>query len=571
MRRRETFFKFMLMAGLCLATFSCSDDDNSLPGIHRPTLGAGNKFNVGTDQDTVYSEKGHMSGQSHRSSENFSIKKQKYFGHRNAFIRWKLSAGNESVKFKVKIDKAGTDPEIYNGQFITNGTITPISDDMENHPTKLYIADPEGATGEGFEVYYEVCIPDSRHIYLTCKRADKDSDRSSDNIFFRASRYQVVCDPADATFYLRHDKGTQTDDYYIKKNRLEHGNTIPAYADAFVCGANMDFNLELVPVDDSTYCDWMGRLPDDTPLHQLSIPGTHDSGTGNDEIASGSYKCQNFDFPVQMTDGIRYFDIRLNSDLINHHGGNKSDTTCDMIFGYAEDFLKQHPGETLFFLVTADDNTKFYNAVKNNPILYTGKTLPATLGKARGKVILFRRSAPPVVEDTEITGWGIDMYTDWPDDASGDFTTAEDDYYVQDRFFNWDKVTHNTKEKRDSLDKGMMYANDTKYASKYTNTFFIQYTSIAGRAERTPWDYAWGGYDVDMGMNDYLDSLLNVYKAIEQGNPRKKIRTGVIAMDFYNRHGEMYENDQKENHHDLVRRIINFNFFNNEEKIPVDK
>ncbi len=557
MIRTEHFYRLVLIMGLCLAVFSCSDEDD-IPDRNFPPFILGNSFNVGTDQDTVFSVKTHLSGQSHRSSENFSIKNQRYFRHRNAFIRWKLSAGNENVKFKVKIDKTGTDPEIYNGQQITHGTITPISDDMESHPTKLYIADPEGATQDGFEIYYEVCIPDSRHIYMTCERAGRDSERSSDNIFFRASRYQVVCDPK-ARFYLRHDKGSQTDDYYIKKDPLQNGSIIPAYVDAFVCGANMDFNLELVPMDNPDYCDWMGRLPDDTPLYKLSIPGTHDSATGNDEIAAGLYKCQNFDFPVQMTDGIRYFDIRLNSDLITHHNGNKSDTTCDMIFGYAEDFLKQHPGETLFFLVTADDNHKFYEAVKDNPILYAGQTLP-TLGAARGKVILLSRS--PLLTSNGLTSWGIDMYTSWPDDSTGIFGTVEpDSFYVQDRFFSVvdDFGGHDTKVKSDSLKSGMMAANGT---ARYDKFFFIQYASIAGRVTgHTPWDYAWGGSGIDKGMNNYLDELFGEYEEGEL-NDSSMVRTGVIVMDFYNRHGEMYEDDTDESelHHALVRRIIDFNF-----------
>ncbi len=560
MRRRENFFKYMLMAGLCLATFSCSDDDKIIDGpLPPPVLGGTN------NSGTVTSEKNHQTLQLHRSSDNFSIEGKDHADNRNAYIHWTLDPEYRNVKFKVMIDKSGAaDGEVFFGKHLGHGSITTNDREVWKNKDRLYIADPENATSK-FKVHYELCIPEPRHVWVSCANAGGSKDkRSSHNIYFLAARNKIVC-PEGATFYLRHDKGAQTDDNYTKKP-LSNGDTIPAYADAFVSGASKDFILKLEPADDPNYTDWMGKQPDSSPLHQLSIPGTHDSGTGNDEIASGMFKCQNFDFPVQMSDGIRYFDVRLNSNLITHHGGNKSDTSADMLFGYAKDFLKQHPTETLFFLVTPDDPKKFMDFIEKeeneeyDKIIYREDKMPATLGAARGKIILLRRFAK--FGDYKC---GIDMHTDWPDDDAALFaTTANDNFYVQDRYFSAvDEFFsgHDTQEKRDYLDKGMECVNGEM--DIYDDAFFIQYSSIAGRITgQMPWDYAWGGSGVDKGMNVYLDELFKEYEEIEKGNkeiPGKKVRTGVIVMDFYNRHGEMYENDQKENHHDLVRRIINFN------------
>ncbi len=564
MRRRENFFKYMLMAGLCLATFSCSDDDKIIDGpLPPPVLGGTN------NSGTVTSEKNHQTLQLHRSSDNFSIEGKDHADNRNAYIHWTLDPEYRNVKFKVMIDKSGAaDGEVFFGKHLGHGSITTNDREVWKNKDRLYIADPENATSK-FKVHYELCIPEPRHVWVSCANAGGSKDkRSSHNIYFLAARNKIVC-PEGATFYLRHDKGAQTDDNYTKEP-LSNGDIIPAYADAFVSGASKDFILKLEPADDPNYTDWMGKLPDSTPLHQLSIPGTHDSGTGNDEIAAGLYKCQNFDFPVQMSDGIRYFDVRLNSNLITHHGGNKSDTSADMLFGYAKDFLEQHPTETLFFLVTPDDPKKFMDFVNKinvvedgeDSLVYVAPTLP-TLGQARGKIVLLRRFA-------ELSGMidkcGIDMYTSWPDDTAGDFmTAAKDSFYVQDRFFSSDEVTHDTKVKQELLNEGMQKANRE---ADFNNTFFIQYSSIAGRVGHTPWDYAWGALDIKKPMNDYLHELLAEYEEKERVDYR--IRTGVIVMDFYNRNGEKYENDTNEEHHDLVRRIINFNLPVGQ-KIPVDK
>ena len=68
----------------------------------------------------------------------------------------------------------------------------------------------------------------------------------------------------------------------------------------------------------SSYVDgpcWMKYVDDNKFLDELSIPGTHDSGTcsvDNDtEPQSSQVKCQQDYIPTQLLEGIRYFDIRL--------------------------------------------------------------------------------------------------------------------------------------------------------------------------------------------------------------------------------------------------------------------
>lgn len=68
----------------------------------------------------------------------------------------------------------------------------------------------------------------------------------------------------------------------------------------------------------SSYVDgpcWMSHVDGSKYLDELSIPGTHDSGTcsvDNDtEPQSSQAKCQQDYIPTQLLEGIRYFDIRL--------------------------------------------------------------------------------------------------------------------------------------------------------------------------------------------------------------------------------------------------------------------
>ena len=56
--------------------------------------------------------------------------------------------------------------------------------------------------------------------------------------------------------------------------------------------------------------DWMKNLPDNIYISQLSIPGTHDSGTGNGVALAAFSQCQDIPVSQQWAAGIRAFDLR---------------------------------------------------------------------------------------------------------------------------------------------------------------------------------------------------------------------------------------------------------------------
>lgn len=189
----------------------------------------------------------------------------------------------------------------------------------------------------------------------------------------------------------------------------------------------------------SSYVDgpcWMSHVDDNKYLDELSIPGTHDSGTcsvDNDtEPQSSQAKCQQDYIPTQLLEGIRYFDIRLGKDdkngdpgidhgrcyLLKKDGGymHLSD-----VIGYFKTFLSEKPSEALIMLVSRGNDeatdesvtTAFAKVMGKDPdLFYTSSRVP-TLGEVRGKIVLLRRFG---LAGNSVSGhtWGLDL-TQWDD------------------------------------------------------------------------------------------------------------------------------------------------------------
>lgn len=186
----------------------------------------------------------------------------------------------------------------------------------------------------------------------------------------------------------------------------------------------------------SSYVDgpcWMKYVDDNKFLDELSIPGTHDSGTcsvDNDtEPQSSQVKCQQDYIPTQLLEGIRYFDIRLGK------GDNPGICHGDFylfkkdgyylhlsdVIEYFKTFLSENPREALIMLASrgndeaTDDSvtTAFAKVMGDNPdLFYTSSHVPK-LGEVRGKIVLLRRFR---LDGNSVSGhtWGLDL-TEWDD------------------------------------------------------------------------------------------------------------------------------------------------------------
>lgn len=184
----------------------------------------------------------------------------------------------------------------------------------------------------------------------------------------------------------------------------------------------------------SSYVDgpcWMKYVDNNKFLDELSIPGTHDSGTcsvDNDtEPQSSQAKCQQDYIPTQLLEGVRYFDIRLGKGEnpgIDHGAcyllkkdGNFMHLSD--VIGYFNTFLSENPTEALIMLVSRGNDeatnesltTAFANVMDKNPnLFYTSSRIP-TLGEVRGKIVLMRRF---VLAGNSVSShtWGLDL-TQW--------------------------------------------------------------------------------------------------------------------------------------------------------------
>lgn len=214
---------------------------------------------------------------------------------------------------------------------------------------------------------------------------------------------------------------------------------------------------------------WMSRIPAETKLSRITLPGTHNSAALHEPLA-GTAKCQNLGLTEQLAAGVRFLDIRcrhLNDGFALHHGMVDQRQTFDTAIAGVAAFLKKNPSECVLVSVkeehTPADNTRkfedtFAAAVAKTPGLWwPGTTIP-TLGEVRGKLVLIRRfpAAKPI---------GIDA-SRWPDNTV--FQTAllavQDAYQVSAPDAKWRKIEAALTAARGDQDGTRLHLN---YASGY--------------------------------------------------------------------------------------------------------
>jgi len=547
--------KSMLSAILSVAIIfplvvACSDDDEKDREFNFTWPGKGQSQIKEEQNDpvtrTVISHYKPLDKQKHRSSDNFSTKNMVS----GKYIQWTVDDG---ISFDVMIDKTGTDPTYAHS--LSNGSRTKYEGDVVNK-SNIYIANPSG-TKEDFAVTYTIVDEDDDAIYISCASSHLNGQdhRASDNFRLGAANYRVEC-PAGVKFKIMEDKSAASDPTIY--SNLENGSVISQVHNlgniyiADVTGAKQAILVKLVPYTNA----WMSYIADNTQFYSLSIPATHDSGTYT--LSSGLAKCQNFNFHDQLDHGIRCFDIRLDGSLKLCHGSGITYTdlhiTFDDVLKTFNSWLEDNPTEAILMMIKAEsdedhmrESIKSYFSKNDDRIsrIMRGESFP-TLGAARGKIVMMRRFETPKGESD--ANWGINIGAGWPDDATGTYSGPHFKSYIEDRYFSADEAIHDTQKKTDKVKEAITDAN----SGAYPDYIFLIYNSVAGRISHTPWEYAWGGMDalpINPVMNESLAETLGSFESAYND----KFRTGILFMDFYNKHG----NDDKTH---LVQRIINSNF-----------
>ncbi|MCJ1382630.1 hypothetical protein MMC17_005743 [Xylographa soralifera] len=197
---------------------------------------------------------------------------------------------------------------------------------------------------------------------------------------------------------------------------------------------------------------WMRELKDETPLSALSIPGTHNSPACYRALPS--VRCQAVSPKVQLENGVRFFDIRVQPEspqdpsqgglLLVHSvfpisltGGKYFSDLVNDIY----DFLDKNPSETVVMSLKREGagsstDAQLSRILKSHYAVdtdhwYTAPHVP-TLGEARRKIVLVRRFRldESLKQEWNGAGWGLNAET-WADNTPND-TCPSGDICVQD-------------------------------------------------------------------------------------------------------------------------------------------
>lgn len=160
--------------------------------------------------------------------------------------------------------------------------------------------------------------------------------------------------------------------------------------------------------------NWITNLNDKIYVQQLSIPGTHDSGTKDVSFDLG--RTQNLSIEDQFKMGIRAFDLRPAyrvwpySEFYIYHGITRTSYKFEDVLSYFKKQLDANPGEFVLIQmrhesellpvaingVDTEKNTnkwdEIYNVLKKFDDFIVQWKPDLTIGECRGKMIIFTRN-----------------------------------------------------------------------------------------------------------------------------------------------------------------------------------
>ncbi|OCF73596.1 hypothetical protein I204_05439 [Kwoniella mangroviensis CBS 8886] len=176
--------------------------------------------------------------------------------------------------------------------------------------------------------------------------------------------------------------------------------------------------------------NFLSRIPDDTHLGEITLPGTHES------CALYGYpisQCQQPSTPIerQLLDGVRFLDVRLRvvgDELLMYHGPRPQRSTLSALLIVLHEFLQTHPTETLILCIKEETppwhphfSQILYKAFEPFLDEWVLEERIPTLGEVRGKGLLLTRfDRDKDGNGRWEQGMGIHPYT-WPDSRKEGF------------------------------------------------------------------------------------------------------------------------------------------------------
>ncbi|MCZ0211364.1 phosphatidylinositol-specific phospholipase C domain-containing protein [Streptomyces rubradiris] len=284
----------------------------------------------------------------------------------------------------------------------------------------------------------------------------------------------------------------------------------------------------------SATVNWMSRVPDETPLQQMSLPGTHETCAQFNAMGGtdGWAVCQDAGLPWQLTAGVRVLDIRCkpagDKEIDIYHGVVYQWRGLGDVIQQCREFLRDHPTEALVMRVKCEGGSEWELADRmakyyvSTPLFYFSKSFP-TLKDVRGKIML-------ISENAKI----IEKFGCLPLPGSGNGEQA----YVSNSFFwNQDhyKAGHQSTKQAsisDALSKSMREPNRDYMIMNYTSTQWGQSTP----------------FEIATLLNPYIMGRLT-----ERYEPGKSV--GAIMMDY----ADMPNTTEGARDIDLIGGIIRYN------------
>ncbi|MFI5940601.1 phosphatidylinositol-specific phospholipase C [Streptomyces uncialis] len=253
------------------------------------------------------------------------------------------------------------------------------------------------------------------------------------------------------------------------------------------------------------YRSWMSSLSSSLPITSLTIPGTHNTCS----ITGGAVpKCQDWNLPTQLGNGIRFLDIRLNglagtaNEMGLYHGPVYMYKRYQDVLSDCRTFLRGNPGEVIVMRIknehsggnklNAEEFKRRFNWHLDDPsmgfrsLFWTNPSWP-TLGQARGKVVLL-----------------TDFTHDWSTLRWSGHCDIQDQYNVSD----------------DAKRRAIVAHFDKAFYDHSTSKMFINFTSTAKGPIPNP---AIGAEKILPSVYAYLDPRRN-----------QRARFGIVPMDFPN-------------------------------------
>lgn len=322
------------------------------------------------------------------------------------------------------------------------------------------------------------------------------------------------------------------------------------------------------PTDDGD--NWMRRLPDETYVAAVSIPGTHDTATGEgfgEEGALGEAyaRCQDLGIAEQWNVGVRAFDLRpaaFDGYLNCNHGMIATVKRFDDALFQIRDLLIANPSEfVIIHMLHASDGDMVDNYNAQIIKLLHSEELKDYLvnfkkdlrvGDVRGKMLILSRDK---YAGTPVGGF----FENWTGSADWTYMTRptilgtgsnSSKVYVQDYSETYKEGDLDIK--IDAMKRLLAYGATHKNKTRATLVWYFNFASAYSLVE------SFFGYEISTS-DGYRDNASHTHAAMldflsttEDHGP-----TGVVLMDYA---GVDQSNGFNTKGRELVKAIITHNF-----------